>query len=592
MVLVRPKAAWLETGVLALCVAVAFFYPKAISAWFRPVERQLERIARMPRVSILLVGVLAIAGRAALLPWYPIPVPQVHDEFSYLLAADTFSSGRLANPTHPLWKHFETFHIDQQPTYMSMYPPAQGLVLAAGQWIAGLPWLGVLFSTGLMCSCLCWALQGWLPARWALLGGIFAVLRLGLFTYFVNSYWGGSVAAAGGALVLGALPRLVRAWRASHAAILACGLATLANSRPFEGALLGAAALAFLVLVCCSASDEMWGRPLACGGLSAWLSARPLPGLGAPRRVRERAWKIAPPALLILALTAGAMAYYNARVFGGLLVMPYHVNRATYAVVPFFFWQSLAPEPHYNHAEVRHFYLGWELDEYTQAHSFRGFLGQLNYKAFLSWLFYFGPLFTPPWLVLPWLFKDRRIGALALCGLVAAAGMSLNIFYKPQYAAPFTALFLLLGIQGLRYVQCWKWRGRDAGRALVRLTLPACVAVVLVVAATPALWTQWALNFPWYYLHPNVTPRQQLIAELSAIPGKHLAIVRYGPRYNPSEELVFNSADIDRSRIVWARDLGDGGNRPLLDYFKDRRAWRVDARTAIPQLVPYRADSN
>jgi len=563
MVLVRPKAAWLETGLLVLCLAVAMCYPKAISAWFRPLERWLERIARMPRLSILLVGVLAIAGRAVLLPWYPVPIPQVHDEFSYLLAADTFASGRLANPTHPLWKHFETFHIDQQPTYMSMYPPAQGLALAAGQWIAGIPWLGVLFSTGLMCSCLCWALQGWLPTRWALLGGIFAVLRLGLFTYFVNSYWGGSVAAAGGALVLGALPRLVRAWRASHAAILACGLAILANSRPFEGALLGAAALAFLVLAVRRA-----GFP------------------------RQRAWKVALPALLILIATAGAMAYYNTRVFGGPLVMPYHVNRATYAVVPFFFWQSLAPEPHYNHAEIRHFYLGWELDEYTQAHSRSGFLGQLNYKAFLSWLFYLGPLFTPPLLVLPQLFRDRRIGALVLCGLVAAAGMSLNIFYKPHYAAPFTALFIILGIQGLRHVQCWKWRGREAGRALVQLTLPACFAVVLVVAATPALWTQWALNFPWYYLHPNVTPREQLIAELNAIPGKHLAIVRYGPRYNPSEELVFNSADIDRSRVVWARDLGGGGNRTLLDYFNDRRVWCVDARTAIPRLVPYRADSN
>jgi hypothetical protein len=563
MVVVRPKVAWLETGLLALSLALALFCPNAIAAWFRPLERALDRIACRRRVSILLVGVLAVVGRAALLPWYPVPVPRVHDEFSYLLAGDTFASGRLANPTHPLWKHFETFHIDQQPTYMSMYPPAQGLVLAGGQWIAGLPWLGVLFSTGVMCSCLCWALQGWLPARWALLGGILAVLRLGLFTYFVNSYWGGSVAAAGGALVLGSLPRLLRRWQAVHAAILACGLAILANSRPFEGALLGAAAVAFLVLA------------------ARWA--------GFPR---QRAWNIALPVLLILALTAGAMAYYNARVFGGPLVMPYHVNRATYAVVPFFFWQNLAPEPQHNHAEIRHFYLGWELDEYTRAHSLSGFLGQLNSKAFLSWLFYAGPLFTAPLLVLPRLVRDRRIGRLAICAIAAVAGIALNIFYKPHYAAPFTSLFLILGIQGLRYVQCWEWRGRRAGRALVRLTLPACVAVVLVVSATPALWAQWTLNYPWYCLDPNAATREQLIAELDAIPGKHLAIVRYGPRYSAFDELVFNRADIDRSRIVWARDLGGPGNRALLDYFRDRKVWRVDARTGVPRLLPYRADPN
>src|SRR5689334_8330573 len=105
-----------------------------------------------------------------LLPWMPPPKPGIQDEFSNLLAGQTFSLGRLTNPPHPMWVHFETIHVLSQPTYASKYPPAMGLLFAFGQTVFGDPWIGVLLSSAVLCSSVCWALQGWIAPAWALVG--------------------------------------------------------------------------------------------------------------------------------------------------------------------------------------------------------------------------------------------------------------------------------------------------------------------------------------------------------------------------------------------------------------------------------------
>src|SRR5579872_870355 len=202
----------LESSVAACLLLLAGF---AIP--WGPVERLLEsrarilsslrRLARRRNWAILLVGMVAFAGDALVSQWKP-PYPSARDEFSYLLAADTFAAGRLTNPTPAQWQHFETPEVLVRPTYQSKYPPGQGLILAIGQGLTGNPLAGVWLSSALACAALCWMLQAWVGDTWALYGGLLAAFQLSFFGRWAQSYWGGMVAALGGALLYGALRRI------------------------------------------------------------------------------------------------------------------------------------------------------------------------------------------------------------------------------------------------------------------------------------------------------------------------------------------------------------------------------------------------
>ena len=553
---------WIE----ALVLAVFFrFVPTPSATWharFGRIEQAFARLARRRRLAVAVTGVLALAARLALLPLIPPRAPAITDEFSYLLAADTFASGRVANPVHPLWTHFETMHVLQKPAYVSMYPVAQGLVLAAGKVATGYAWAGVLASVAVMCALLCWMLQGWLPPTWALLGGWLAILRLGLFSYWVDSYWGGAVPAIGGLLLLGALPRILRHARVRDALLLAAGMALLANSRPYEGFVLSLSVCAFL---------------------AQWFFRK------RGRALAAATFRIVVPALLVLAAAGFGLGYYNWRITGNPLRLPYQVDRDEYAPARIFLWEHPLAPPVYRNRPMRDFYAGWELSKFEEAKTAAGLAKNTAAKAAAFWMFFIGPVFTIPLLFLPRMWHDRRIRPLLLIGAFFLAALALNTWFYPHYAAPVTGLVYAVVLQGMRHLRVWRRRGRPSGVWLARAIPVVCIGMAaLRLAAQPFQFympPDWPMT--WYATSPGNLGRARIQQRLQREPGPQLAIVRYRSTHNPFEEWVYNAASIDTAKIVWARELDERSNLELVRYYHNRRIWLVDADGVPPTVVPY-----
>lgn len=615
-------------SVLALgSLAVAFRAPAFAERLTRPMERGLRYLAGRPRTAIFFVALLPCLLRFALLPWMPVPQPAIQEEFSYMLQGETFARGHLANPTSPMAVFFDVVENIQYPHYESVRPPAQGIFLAIGDLVFHQPWIGVCLSVSLMCAAVYWMLLGWTPPQWALLTALVFGLRFGIFSFWMNSYWGGAPAALGGALVLGAAPRImgymrparnraIQAPRVRDALWLSAGCGLLATTRPYEGA--------FFLLPVIVALLLWW---LQSPTLSVFLT---------------RTLRTALPILLLGLAEIAGLAYFNYATTGSAKTFAYQLWDKQQSVVPMFLWQRLRQPPVYYALQTKQFKVVWEMNIYRQMHSSRlltVWYLLLRCSKFLA--FHIRPLlllplvFWPsprkghardrtyivPWLTfftgivvlqftgsrhqhqtqylviaflvllcIDWLRMARTrtfglVSAILLCGILSAVPTTFWMLnYDPQYSV---ALYILIA-EGLRRIDAWRRRTGE-GRGIVRNLMLSCASIALLLALLTVLHIHVGGEEPFYWssYEDRLQDRARIAAWLAEQPGKQLAIVRYGPNHDVLHEWVFNGADLENGKVLWARELRPDWEAALVRHYKDRHIWLIKPDVGPVAIEPY-----
>ena len=526
----------LETVLFLVGLLMLFLWPDASSRLADKLLAGLAGKAKSTGRVLLAVGLLAGLGNAATTLLQGPPIPVVSDEWSYLLATDTFASGRVTNPPSP-HRALVGENTLGTPTYQSKYPPAQGLVLALGQRLGGHPVVGLWLSAALLAVAVTWCLQAWVGPQWAFLGGLLIGFRLGVGSYWNQSYWGGSIAAIGGALVYGAVRRLTLEDkpRLRDSLLLGLGLMVLANSRPFEGLLVSLPA--------------------------AWILAGWFLRLPSPER-RIATAKVVLPVTALLVATVMGVGYYNWRVTGDPMKMPHLHYKEIYERPSEFVW-ARQPGAMSQHVAIESSAEGEEPAWWRVG---------LRNGWHRIWLVLF--LFLSPALAVPLVFalgtlRDRFSYPLALACLLVLLGHFASDQFYPHYSAPLTAPLWILAMMVLARAHGWQWRQRPvgAGSSLVAIGLIAISFVVQMPAFRPDA-------------DAPIRKRLEIQRGLASRPGRHLVLGQRNVIYN------YNPADIRGAEVLWAADMGTDENRRLFELFPDYELWWLEIYGRSVELQP------
>lgn len=518
--------------------------------------RPLTEFFKKPATALIAAWIMGTCISFLVVAARGIPAPHVQDEFGYLLAADTFASGKLTNPPHPKWQHFESFHIIHQPSYTAKYPPLQSATLAIGQ-VFGHPIIGACLATGVSIAALFWMLSGWLPERMHWLAWLVAVTHPSLHLFWGHSYWGGAVALTGASLLLGSFARVTDELSTKQSILASIGILLLANSRPFEGAV-----LTLMVSI----------------GLAVRFVTK--------RQEQSFTWsmlsrKLITPAGIVLTIGATAMLTYNVQITGDALKMPYQVHEETYGWNPVFLWQTAGEKPEYRHPDMERFFVK---DKETTDLAYATLGKTLTKKGTVViqlLAFFCGPMILVGGVGML-LDRERQHWVAAALLVPVLLACIISKWANFHYAAPAAPLLILVMLSGVWAV----WQRLERYPSVRRIGTYGLVAFHAVWMLTVVGNTQKIHNSNWG------VARQSIESQLLETDGDDLVFVRYDDDHNIHHEWVYNAADIDAAPVVWAREMDDQRRGDLIQYFSDRNIWLLEADASPPRLIAFQASTD
>jgi len=514
---------------------------------FAAFENRCSAIAARPWLSIVIIAVASIGLRLAIAPWLGTPDPVIADEFSLIFQADTMFHGHLANPG-TVTPNFEAVYVLLRPTFSSMYPVLRSFPLLVGLLLGVGVWGGVLLSVCALAIAVHWMVRQWVNDRVALLVAAIVILRFGLFSLWVNSYFGSAFTGLGGVLLLGGYRSVMTRSALSGGIAIGVGVLILMTTRPYEALFFAAPILLALAIHFVVATG-----PVRKALVAPALAAVVFIGLG-----------------LGITLASNSAVTHDAKVF------PYNLYRQTSSLAPAWLINKpvpiVGPGPRY--AIAQHF-----LDyEYRNYHDNRQrLLSSEAYRFRNYWNFYVGFALTIPFLL--GLVALRRNYAVLASIVVLGLALSIETWTFSHYAAPGFGFFMLAiaaGFDAMRKRPAqsgvpWTWLSRTLVLALV---VGSVIPLQSTFAGKPDFvpWADNGFSTPCCWLRPRSAPNE-LRRVVEQTPGRNIVLVDTSVQA-PYAILISNEADLENARTLLVNRDPQYDQETIARY-PGRRIWTL-----------------